>query len=82
LKYLTSQRISDTLDLMETFAEKKYVRSKTKLSRDPGDDFLLAFSKEHKVNYLVTGDKDLLAIKKCQDTSIVTFSDFLKIINI
>ncbi len=39
LKYLTKQRISDTLDLMETFAEIKPVKSSVFLSRYPDDDF-------------------------------------------
>jgi hypothetical protein len=79
-KYLTKQRISDTLDLIETFAINKNVTTKAKLSRDPDDDYLLAFSKEHKLDYLITGDKDLLIIKKCFDTHIITFNSFLKTI--
>jgi predicted nucleic acid-binding protein len=30
--------------------------------RDPGDDYLMAAAIEHSVDYLVTGDKDLLAL--------------------
>jgi hypothetical protein len=79
-KYLTKQRISDTLDLIETFAINKNVTTKAKLSRDPDDDYLLAFSKEHKLDYLITGDKDLLIIIKYFDTHIITFNSFLKTI--
>lgn len=45
-KYLTKQRISNTLELIETFAENKNVNTKVKLSRDHDDDYLLAFSKD------------------------------------
>jgi hypothetical protein len=79
-KYLTKQRISNTLELIETFAENKNVSTKVKLSRDPDDDYLLAFSKENKLDYLITGDKDLLVIKKHFNTHIVTFSYFLETI--
>lgn len=79
-KYLSKQRISDTLDLMETFAESKIVTSKAKISRDPDDDFLLAFSKENNLNFLVTGDNDLLIIKEYHGTIIVNFNSFLEMI--
>lgn len=79
-KYLSKQRISDTLDLMETFAESKTVTSNVKLSRDPDDDFLLAFSKENKLDFLITGDNDLLIIKEYHGTTIVNFNSFLEMI--
>jgi uncharacterized protein len=77
-KYVTKQRIIDTLDLMETFTEKKKVQSGKPISRDPKDDFLLSFSKENKLDYLVTGDKDLLVIKNYYSTQIITFNEFIE----
>jgi putative PIN family toxin of toxin-antitoxin system len=78
-KYISVQRLIDTLVLIDDFTVRKQIRSKVKLSRDPKDDFLLAFSKENKLDYLVTGDKDLLIIKKFQSTHIVTFNEFLTV---
>lgn len=77
-KYITRQRIIDTLDLMETFTENKKVHSGKPISRDPKDDFLLSFSKENKLDYLVTGDKDLLVIIKYHSTQIITFNEFIE----
>lgn len=77
-KYLTQQRILDTLDLMETFTKNKEVISGKSISRDPKDDFLLSFAKENKLDYLVTGDKDLLVIKKYNSTRIITFNELLE----
>ena len=79
-KYLTQQRIIDTLDLMETFTESKMVSSGKQITRDPKDDFLLSFARENKLNFLVTGDKDLLVIKKYHSTRILTFKEFLELI--
>ncbi len=76
-KYISAQRISDTLDLIESFTILKTVTTKVRLSRDPDDDFLLAFSNENKLHYLVTGDKDLLVIKKYLSTHILSFNEFL-----
>lgn len=76
-KYISLQRTIDTLDLIEVFSTLKHVKSKVRLSRDPNDDFLLAFSMENRLDYLVTGDKDLLVLKKYHSTHIVSFNDFL-----
>ncbi|MBE0638481.1 MAG: putative toxin-antitoxin system toxin component, PIN family [Bacteroidales bacterium] len=76
-KFVPPARSADTIDLIETFATKRKIKSKVKLSRDPNDDFLLAFAIDTNADYLVTGDKDLLAIKKYKNTLIVDFSTFL-----
>ena len=75
-KYITLQRIKDTIELMETFAESHPVKSKVILSRDPDDDFLLAFSKENKLDYLITGNKDLLVIGSFHKTTIISYTMF------
>jgi putative PIN family toxin of toxin-antitoxin system len=53
------------------------VKIKVKVSRDPNDDYLLALAKAAKANYLLTGDKDLLVLKKFENTSINTLTEFL-----
>lgn len=75
-KYLSQQRILDTLDLMETFTKSKDVLSRKQIARDPKDDFLLSFAKENKLDFLITGDKDLLVIKNYHSTRILTFKEF------
>jgi putative PIN family toxin of toxin-antitoxin system len=75
-KYLSQQRILDTLDLMETFTNSKNVQSRKQIARDPKDDFLLSFAKENRLDFLITGDKDLLGIKNYHSTRILTFKEF------
>lgn len=77
---MSKQRIGDTLDLIETFSVIKNVSTRVKLSRDSDDDYLLAFSKENNLDYLITGDKDLLVIEKYFNTHIITFNSFLETI--
>ena len=43
--------------------------------RDHKDNFLLSLTVESKSDYLVTGDSDLLIIKK---TKILTWTEFVK----
>ena len=46
--------------------------------RDPKDNFLLALAHDGKADYLLTGDNDLLVMKKFGRTKIVKISEFLK----
>ena len=45
-------------------------------SRDPKDDYLLALAEQAPLDYLVTGDKDLLVLGTHLQTEILTFADF------
>jgi hypothetical protein len=45
--------------------------------RDEKDNFLLALAKDSKATHLITGDKDLLVLKKYKTTQIVTMSEYL-----
>lgn len=52
---------------------------KVDLSQDPDDNPILAMAIAGKADYLVTGDKrDLLSLKKIQQTPIVPASAFLR----
>lgn len=47
-------------------------------SPDPDDNYLLAIAVAGSADFLVTGDKrDLLALKLCEGTRIMTVRDFL-----
>ncbi|SRR6266566_39766 len=48
------------------------------ICRDPDDDVVLATALAGDCRCLVTGDKDLLVIKRFEKTSIVTPTDFWK----
>ena len=53
--------------------------SNIKICRDEKDDFLLNLSIDGKADYIITGDKDLLNLQKIENTLILTYSDFVKI---
>lgn len=80
-KFFTSVRVNNTKILIDTFAEFVPILSPIILiSRDPKDDHLLALSKDYDLDYLITGDKDLLVLKTYDKTRIITFSEFIEII--
>ena len=76
-KYITQKNIEDTLELIHNDCIKHSITTKIYLSRDVNDNFLLALSKEVGANYLITGDNDLLTLKKFEKTHIITFSEFM-----
>lgn len=52
----------------------------TRLLRDPGDDYLIAYGLIYECVYLITGDADLLVIKQIRDMQIVTALTFVNIL--
>lgn len=77
-KYFLKEDIEQIIDLFDIYGEIVHVKSKIELCRDPKDDFLLSLATDSKANYLITGDKDLLALKTIGKTKIVTMTDYLK----
>lgn len=47
------------------------------ICRDPKDNFLLSLAKDGKASHLLTGDHDLLSLKKFGKTKIKTISEFI-----
>lgn len=82
LKYkfrLPRSLLTEWKDLLESKAILVIPRIKVNLCRDPKDNILLEASGESKANYLITGDKDLLVLKKFKKTKILKPSQFLKV---
>ena len=54
------------------------VTTEVHVCRDPGDDKFIGCALDSKSKYIVSGDKDLLAVGKHEDVEIVTVGDFLR----
>lgn len=50
--------------------------SEVHLSRDPDDDKFIACASDAKALYIVSGDKDLLVLKRYQGIEIITAKEF------
>ena len=53
------------------------VTSEINACRDPKDNFLLSLSVDGNATHLLTGDKDLLILKKLGKTKILTITEYL-----
>jgi uncharacterized protein len=79
-KYFSKADIEEMYDLFDFYGETIDVTSSVDLCRDSKDNFLLSLAKDSKADYLITGDKDLLDLKKIRKTKIITITDYLKTI--
>ena len=79
-KYVTSEQVDDSFQLITERAVVAETSSVIQLSPDPNDDFLLALCLDNKVDYLITGNKlDLLALERIGENQIVTLTTFLEL---
>jgi len=76
-KYFSPSDLEELLFQMQAHGEFITVTSSTTICRDQKDNFLLSLSKDGKASYLITGDKDLLDLKRFAKTQIVTLKRFL-----
>ena len=79
-KYIKPERVQETLDLIARVTENHHLTRVVSGSRDEKDNYLLALSEIVPLDYLVTGDRDLLVLEHWQQTQIISFTEFVKLI--
>jgi uncharacterized protein len=77
-KYFSDKDVTNLLNDLHNYADLIDVHSQVNACRDKKDNFLLALCVDGKADFLITGDEDLLVLKKFKKTSIVKISDYLK----
>ncbi|WP_295655646.1 putative toxin-antitoxin system toxin component, PIN family [uncultured Mucilaginibacter sp.] len=77
-KFFSNDNIDLVLSLINEVAKFIEVKSSVSICRDIKDNFLLALAIDGHVDYLLTGDKDLLELKTIEKTQILSISDYLK----
>jgi uncharacterized protein len=76
-KYFTDLDIKELLLRFDLFGELVKVDAQIFDCRDFKDNFLLNLAFDSKADFLVTGDSDLLILKKIKKTRICTWIEFL-----
>jgi putative PIN family toxin of toxin-antitoxin system len=80
-KHFQAEQITTFFDFLKGVSHIVSITAIAPLCRDPKDDYLLALSIASEASYLVTGDADLLELKQINNTIIIKYADFDKIIN-
>lgn len=79
-KYFSKDTVDELFKLFESIGEIYTVASKYTICRDPKDNFLLDLAAVSKAAYLVTGDKDLIALNPFISTKVITPKEFETIV--
>lgn len=79
-KYFTSEQIGEFFELLDESSVNVIIKTKTDLCRDLKDNYLLSLAIDSNADFLITGDNDLLILNSVEDTKIIKFIDFEKII--
>jgi putative PIN family toxin of toxin-antitoxin system len=79
---ITAEQMRALADILAEVSEMvpKIATEIPAVTRDPKDDYLLAYALVGQADYLVTGDKDLLVLGQVEKTRIVTARDFAEVI--
>lgn len=77
-KFFKQKDVALLIDLLDEHAELITVSSIIEACRDAKDNFLLSLAVDGRADYLLTGDKDLLELKRIQKTKIQTLTYFLQ----
>jgi len=77
-KYFADSELMVLLSLFDNYGKLVKVTTEVDKCRDSKDNFLLSLAVDSKADYLVTGDSDLLILKKINKTKILSWSEFLE----
>ena len=75
--------VEEVAELLQALAQGSMVvsgQSKVKASRDPADDKFLAAAIEAETRFVVTGDRDLLDLRRYRNVRMITPAQVLRII--
>jgi putative PIN family toxin of toxin-antitoxin system len=80
-RYFDTEQVETLFQMLMEVARVVEVHSVVKMRRDAKDNFLLALAQDGNADYLITGDSDLLTLKKFAKTKIITLREFEKILS-
>ena len=78
---LEKQEVNDYIKIIEHFSHKIFLDNEIEnISRDPDDNKILKCGLGGKVDYIISGDNDLLVLKEYKGIRIITPKEYLEIV--
>lgn len=77
-KYFTEEDLKHVIQLINKHGVIIHVTTQNTICRDKKDNFLINLAIDSGADYLVSGDNDLLIIKKIEKTKIITIQELVK----
>lgn len=75
-KYFSKEQIEEFFELLDESSDNVLISTKSDICRDPKDNYLVSLALDSKADFLITGDQDLLDLKKIGETNVLKFTDF------
>ncbi|WP_428664070.1 putative toxin-antitoxin system toxin component, PIN family [Runella sp.] len=79
-KGIDESSVKAFITFYQAFALKVLVTSLVKVGRDRNDHYLLSLSRDARADSLITGDPDLLLLRKYSNTQIVTMKAIIELL--
>jgi putative PIN family toxin of toxin-antitoxin system len=80
-RYVGDEDVKDTFVIIDKFCKFAVIQQAVVSPvRDINDLYLLSLADTVQADYIITGDKDLLVLQSHNQTKIVTYNDFARII--
>ena len=76
---LNDHEIDKIINEIRTFAEIIVPTSHIEVCRDPDDNRVLECAIDGEVDYIITGDKDILVLDSFEGIKIITVDNFLRL---
>ena len=77
-RFFSQSDIKALLETIDEYADFVKVETKIEACRDIKDNFLLSLAVDGNATILLTGDQDLLDLKKFGETAIITITAYLE----
>jgi putative PIN family toxin of toxin-antitoxin system len=78
-KYFSNEQVIEFFELLDESSENIAIKTKVDICRDPKDNYLISLALDSNADFIITGDIDLLELKKIGKTVIIRYNDFDKI---
>jgi uncharacterized protein len=79
-KFFSKEQVAEFFELLDESSECCSIKTETTLCRDKKDNYLISLAIDNKVDFLITGDKDLLELGRVGNVIILNYIDFDNII--
>lgn len=81
-RYASDQDVTVFLNMLGKAARVVHVKSRFKaVKEDPWDDIIVRAAYDGKADYIVSGDRHLLALKEFKGIKILTIDEMLNVLN-
>lgn len=79
-EFIDKDKRNEFIFLLTELAEIVEIKTKVNVCRDKKDNKFIETALSAKVDFLVSGDEDLLSLKKYKDVKIIVAKEFLEIL--